>query len=89
VCVVPHAILAYLENGRLERTVCLHQILLKLGKDDTESFEMLKVAFGEQVMGRTTIFQWFCKFKSNVPSMKMPNDWYVHRKAKQRKMWIQ
>ena len=27
VCVVPYTILVYLENGTLERTVCLHQIL--------------------------------------------------------------
>jgi hypothetical protein len=88
VCVVPFVILAYLENGRLEKTACLHQIFLKLVKDATESFEMLKVAFGEQIMGRTQIFKWFYKFKSNVTSMRMPNDWYVHRKAKQMKMWI-
>ena len=37
---------------------------LKLGKTATECYEMLKTAFGEQAMGRSQTFQWFCRFKA-------------------------
>jgi hypothetical protein len=47
VCVVPFVILAYLENGRLGRVVCLQQILLKLEKNAVGPFKMLKVASEE------------------------------------------
>jgi hypothetical protein len=53
VCVVTYMILVYLENGRLEMTVCLHQILCYTEQNSTETFKTLKVAFGEQTVGRT------------------------------------
>jgi hypothetical protein len=56
---VAFVILAYLENGRLERTACLHQILLKRGENATETIKILKVAFGEQTEGRTEVFECF------------------------------
>jgi hypothetical protein len=34
-----------------------HLILRKLGKKTTETFGMLEVAFGEQTMGRTQVFE--------------------------------
>jgi hypothetical protein len=44
--VVQFAVLAYPENGNLkEQRVC--QFFFKLGKNATETFKMLKVAFGE------------------------------------------
>jgi hypothetical protein len=39
-----------MENGRLERTVCLHQVLLKMGKKCANVFDMLKAASGEQTV---------------------------------------
>jgi len=47
VCVVPFVILAYLEYGRLEKVVCLQQILLELEKNATGPLKILKVAFGK------------------------------------------
>ena len=46
-CVVPFVILAYLENGRLEKVVFLQQILLELEKNAMGPFKILKVAFEE------------------------------------------
>jgi hypothetical protein len=37
----------YLENGRLERVVCLQQILLELQINTMGPFKTLKVAFEE------------------------------------------
>jgi hypothetical protein len=37
---------------------------LKLGKNATQTFEMLSAAFGEQTMGKTEILQSFSRFKS-------------------------
>jgi hypothetical protein len=46
-CVVQFVILAYLENGRLEKVVCLQQILLEMEKNAMGPFKILKVAFEE------------------------------------------
>jgi len=43
-------ILAYLENGRLERKVCL-QTRLSAGKKHYKTSEMLQAAFEEETMG--------------------------------------
>jgi hypothetical protein len=40
----------YLKNDILERTVCWHQIFLKLGEHVKETFKTLK-SFGEQARG--------------------------------------
>jgi hypothetical protein len=54
----------------LEGTGCLHRICFKLGeKHGAEGFEVLKVAFGEQIMGRTHVFEWFFKFTSGVTNV--------------------
>jgi hypothetical protein len=65
---VPFAISEYLENGRLEEEhLCIN--IFNLGKNSTETSEMFEVAVGEQVVGRTQIFEWFLKFKSGVVSV--------------------
>jgi hypothetical protein len=40
-------ILAYLENGRLEKVVCLQKILLELEKNSMGPSKILKVVFEE------------------------------------------
>jgi len=46
-----------------EQRACI-KFCFKLGKTATESYEMLKTAFGEQAMGRSQTFQWFSRFKA-------------------------
>jgi hypothetical protein len=48
-------IVAFPENDRHERTVCLCQILVKLRKKGTEIFSMFKIAFRGQTVGRTQV----------------------------------
>jgi len=50
-----------------EQSGCI-KFSFKLGKTVTECYEMLKTAFGEQVMGRSQTFQWFSRFKAGTTS---------------------
>jgi len=34
-----------------------------MGKNATETFQLLQQAFGEDAMGRTQVFDWFRRFK--------------------------
>jgi len=51
-----------------EQLSCI-KFCFKLGKIATECYEMLKTAFGEQAMGRSQTFQWFCRFKAGRTSI--------------------
>jgi len=46
------------------------KVYFKLGKMFTETFNVLKVAFVEQTVGRTWVFDWLSKFKSDVMSVE-------------------
>ena len=35
----------------------------KIGKTATETYQLLQQAYGEDAMGRTQVFGWFCRFK--------------------------
>jgi hypothetical protein len=50
-----------------EQHVCI-KFCFKQGTNDTETFKMLKVCFGKQIVGRTQVFEWFSKFKNSVSS---------------------
>ena len=50
-----------------EQHACI-KFCFKLGKTATECYEMLKTAFGEQAMGYSQTFQWFCRFKAGRTS---------------------
>lgn len=69
--------MADLKQQRLCVTFCF-----KLEKNATETFEMLKVAFGEQAIGRTQVFEWSCRFRSGVTSAEDANTQYIHQQAK-------
>lgn len=66
--VVSLAIVTYLKNRILEKTVCLHQILHCTVEKCYADFQMLKVAFGEQIMGRTRVYEWVSTLKITVTS---------------------
>ena len=48
-----------------EQHICI-EFCFQLGKYATETFEVWKVAFGEQTVGRPQIFEWFSKFRNGV-----------------------
>ena len=50
-----------------EQRACI-KFCFKLGKTAVECYEMLKTAFGEQVMCRSQTFQWFSRFKAGRTS---------------------
>jgi len=39
------------------------RICVKIGKSVTETFEMLKLAFGEETTCRTQMYEWWKRFK--------------------------
>jgi hypothetical protein len=41
---------------------------VKLGKSFTETFEVLKTAFGNEALGRTQTYEWWKRFKDNRTS---------------------
>ena len=45
------------------------RICVKIGKSVTETFEMLKIAFGEEAMYRTQTYEWCKRFKDGRTSV--------------------
>ena len=39
------------------------KVLTKLGKSDTETYNLLTEVYGDQCLSRTQVFEWFKKFK--------------------------
>lgn len=55
-----------------KQCVCL-KVCLKMGENVTEICEVLKVALGEQTVGRTQVFAWFSKLlKTSVEDTEHP-----------------
>ena len=46
-----------------EQRVCI-KFCVRLGKTGSETFEMLKQAFGDSCMSRNRTFEWFERFKN-------------------------
>jgi len=69
VYVVLLAILAHLENGRLERTECRGQILLPTGKKWYANFQNVASGFWIKTTRRIQVSGWFSKFTSSVTSV--------------------
>jgi hypothetical protein len=52
-----------------EKGICV-KFCFRLGKPAWETHEMLKTAFGDNVMGRKTKFEWFSRFKLGETSIE-------------------
>ena len=50
-----------------EQRVCI-KFCVRLGKTGSETFEMLKQAFGVSCMSRSRTFEWFGRFKNGRTS---------------------
>jgi len=46
----------------IEQSICI-KFCFKIGKTATEKYQLLQQAYGEDAMGRTQAFEWFCRFK--------------------------
>ena len=51
-----------------EQRICV-KFCVKIGKSVTETFEMLKIAFGEEAMCRTQTYEWWKRFKEGQTSV--------------------
>jgi hypothetical protein len=56
-------------DGKIEQRVCI-KFCVKLGKSATETFEMLREAFGEHSLSWTTVFEWHSRFKAGRVSVE-------------------
>jgi hypothetical protein len=50
-------------DGKIEQCVCI-KFRMKLDKSATETFEMLREAFGEHSLSWTAVFEWQSRFKA-------------------------
>jgi hypothetical protein len=55
-------------SSEQEQRVCI-KFCVKLGRNGAETFEMLRSAFGEQVLRYVRIFEWHRKFKEGRDSV--------------------
>jgi hypothetical protein len=56
-------------DGKIEQRVCI-KFCVKLGKFATETFEMLREAFGEHSLSQTAVFEWYSHFKAGRVSVE-------------------
>jgi len=57
---------------KMEQGVCI-VFCQKLGKTCTETYNMTKMAFREDSMSHTQVFEWFCHFQEGETSVEMTN----------------
>ena len=51
-----------------EQQICV-KFCVKIGKYVTQTFEMLKIAFGEEAMYKTQTYEWWKRFKEGRTSV--------------------
>jgi hypothetical protein len=51
-----------------EQRICA-KLCVKVGKSVTETFEMLKISFGEEAICRTQTYEWWKRFKEGRTSV--------------------
>ncbi|GFW97053.1 protein GVQW3 [Trichonephila clavipes] len=51
-----------------DQRICI-KFCFKLGKTGTETYEMMKTAFGDEAMSRARVFEWFRPFKEGRQSL--------------------
>ncbi|GFV22396.1 protein GVQW3 [Trichonephila clavipes] len=51
-----------------DQRICI-KFFFKIGKTGTETYEMMKTAFGDEAMSRARVFEWFRPFKKGRQSM--------------------
>jgi len=64
-CVYVIAIFKMCEST--EQRICI-KFCFKIRKTTMETYQLLQQAYGEDAMGRTQVFDWFCQFKEGRTS---------------------
>ena len=52
-----------------EQRICI-KFCFKIGKTATETYQLLQQAYIEDALGRTQVFDWFCRFKEGRTSVE-------------------
>lgn len=52
-----------------EQRICI-KFCCRIGKTASETYELHKIAYGDDAMGRTQVFKWFRRFKEGRSSVK-------------------
>ncbi|GFX97905.1 protein GVQW3 [Trichonephila clavipes] len=52
-----------------DQRICI-KFCFKLGKTGTETYEMMKTAFGDEAISRARFFEWLRRFKARRQSVK-------------------
>ena len=58
-----------MQSGREEERYAI-KFCFKLGKNDTETYRILRTAFGTSCMNRTSVFGWHKRFKEGRESVR-------------------
>jgi len=66
-CVYVMAIFTMCEST--EQRICI-KFCSEIGKTPTETYQLLQQAYGEDAMGRTQVFDWFCRFTEGRTSVE-------------------
>ena len=74
---------AIVDNMRMEQQIN-QNFLVKLGKNPTECFKVLKEVYGKDVMSMPRVFEWHKRFKSGQKEVK--NDPSLDRLPQRRQM---
>ena len=53
-----------------EQSICI-KFCFKIGKTETETYQLLQQAFSEDAVGRTQVFDWFRLFKERRTSVEI------------------
>ena len=56
-------------RGSTEQRICI-KFCFKIGKNATETYQLLRQAYGEDAMGRTQVFDWFRRFTEGRTSVE-------------------
>jgi transposase len=57
------------EGFKMEQTATI-KLYGKLKKTDTATFEISKSAYGEECLSRTSVFEWYKRFKEGLESLQ-------------------
>jgi len=66
-CVYVRAIFTMCESTK--QRICIN-FSFKIRKTTTETYQLLQQAYGEDAMGRTQVFDWFCRLKEGRTSVE-------------------
>jgi len=56
-------------DRKFEQRICI-KFCYKIGKSASETLDLLKLAFGNEYVNKSTTFRWFSRFKNGMESVK-------------------